>query len=177
MKWLPYAAGLVLALLVGRNVFPRTETITEYVQGPTVTDTVHVPRLEIEQYVVTRERVLSDTVRVPYEVIISDPVTIPCPDLPPQRGITRLEAGHSLDTASVALFDLRGNGVDLTRTQEVQRLWIPPGQYLTYIEATDPLRVDFQPFPKQPESCGFWCRAQWALGGVAVGVIGWELAR
>jgi len=177
MKYVPWIAGLVIALLIGRNVFPRERVVTEYVQGPTVTDTIYVRELQVDTLVRYRDRVLSDTVRIPYEVIISDPVVIACPDLPPQRGITRLEAGHSLDTADVALFDLRHNGTALTRTQEVQRLWVPPGQYLTYLEASDPLRVDFQPFPKQPSGCGFWCRAQWLLGGVAVGVVGWELAR
>lgn len=164
----------ILGGLVARELWPNTETVIR--QGPTVTDTLYVDRLEVDTIIEVREIVTSDTVRIPYTVILSDPQTYDCPNLPRIRGITRVAAGQGFDdTTKVSVVDVWADGRQIAVQQSVEKWWTPGS--ITYLEASDPLRVDFEPWPDAEDTCGFGCKLLWYAVGVGSGMVVWELAR
>ena len=176
MKYLPYVAAAVFAVLVAfvvRQAFPVVVNVPGI---PTiVTDTQYVDRFDIDTIIEYRDRLITDTVTLTHEVIISRPTLVPCPDLPRMRGITRLTAGQGYDdTTMVALVDIWAEGQQIATQSSVEKLYTPGP--LLYIEASDPVRYDFGQWPAQNE-CGFWCKAQWFGLGLAGGVVVWEIAR
>ena len=176
MKYLPYGAAVVFAVLLAfvvRQAFPIVVTVPGV---PIIkTDTFRVEHFNLDTIIVYRDRVITDTVTLTHEVIISDPVMVPCPDLPRIRGITRLTAGQGFDdTTMVALVDVWAQDGQIAIQDQVQKLYTPGP--LLYIEASDPVRYDFGTWPVTKE-CGFWCKAQWFGLGLAGGVVAWEIAR
>lgn len=172
---IPWVAFAVLLALGARAVFPKVVTVPGI--PVIVTDTQYVDRVVIEEVerVIWRDRVTTDTVRLVHEVLISQPVYVPGPELPRTRGITRLSVGESHgDTTTVAYVDMWGDGAETAVQRSVEKLFTPGP--LLYLEASDPVRADFGTF-EQSESCGFGCKMLWAAGGLAAGIVVWELAR
>ena len=172
---IPWLAFAVLLALVVRSAFPKVETVPGV--PIIVTDTVMVDHIIVETITrdMWRDRVTTDTVTLTHEVIISEPVYFPAPELPHIRGITHLSvAERHGDTTLVGVVDLQGAGTQIAVQRSVEKLYTPGP--LLYLEASDPIRYDFGTFT-EPDPCGFGCKMLWAAGGLAAGVIAWELAR
>ena len=172
---IPWLALVLLVAIGTRLLFPVQVTVPGI---PTiVTDTQYVEHVIVEQRIkeLWRERVITDTVNLTTEVVISDPVYFPAPELPRIRGITHLSVAETYgDTTEVAVLDVQAAGSDIAVQRSVEKLYTPGP--LLYLEASDPIRYDFGTFT-EPDPCGFGCRMLWAAGGMAAGVIVWELAR
>jgi hypothetical protein len=175
MKTLP---GVVLALvllfaggLIAKQWFP---TVVEVPGVPIIhTDTIRIEHFNLDTIIEYRDRVITDTVTLTHQVVLSDPVLIPCPDLPRIRGITRLTAGQGFDdTTYVSIVDLEATGREIAVQRSVEKLYTPGP--LLYAE---PGRYDFGTWPQVEPECGFWCQARWLLIGAAGGALAWELAR
>ena len=170
---IPWLALVVLVALVVRVAFPKVVTLPGV---PIITtDTIIVDHFDVDTIIEVRTRTITDTVTLTHSVLISEPVYIAPPDLPRTRGITRLTVGESHgDTTLVSIVDLWGDGTQIGVQESVEKLYTPGP--LLYLEASDPMRYDFGTFT-EPEQCGFGCKMLWAAGGLAPGVIVWELAR
>jgi hypothetical protein len=178
MKRLPAIAALLLAGLLGHSLFPKTNTVTEILRLPSVTDTVVVTATDIDTLVETRFRdrvvfntdtiVLIDTVWVATDTLLT---------LPPRWRLTALDAGQSVSEPSLVSSDLIEFGDVLTRSSRVEQYPVTLGP----VEAirTDELgvHIDWGEFVVPDPGCRFWCKTKIALGGLAGGVLIWELAR
>jgi hypothetical protein len=179
VKHLPWIAAAVLLALLVRAVFPKTVTVTETITLPSNTDTVTVTVtvLDSVEKVVFRDRpvfttdtlVLRDTVRV----TAPDTVTV----MPLTWYLTRLQSGHGLDSPTlVSRVGLKYDG-SLTRSYALDQYPVTLGPVTDIVADSTGVHVNFGTWPDQPKSCGFGCKAQWLLGGLAAGVILWEVAR
>jgi len=179
VKYLPWIAVCVLVALGVRQFFPRTVTVTETIRLPTTTDTLFITDSQIDSVYVERFRdrpvfqtdttVLRDTVYLTRQDTLSA--------LPFSWRLTALDAGHGLDSPTL----VQGEGLAydgaLTRVQTVESYPVTLGPITEIRTDSLGIHVNFGTWPAKPKTCGAWCRISWGLGGLAAGVILWEVAR
>ena len=173
MKYLPWLAVAILAGLIGRALFPVTDTVVEFVHLPGSTDTVTLTVTQLDSIEVVRFRdrpvFQTDTMVLRDTVLITLPDTIQT--LPLRWRLTALQAGHSLDEETLVLGDLLGYDGALTRAQTFESYPVTLGPVTDIRTDSLGIHVRFGTWPEEPKSCQFWCVARWTLGGLAAGVI------
>jgi hypothetical protein len=178
VKYVPWIAALVLGVLLGRALFPDTRTVTEIVRLPSNTDTVTVTVTELDSVEVVRFRdrpVFSTDTLVLRDTVWRAADTVPA--MPLTWHLTRLQAGHSLDTPTYVSGVAYRYGDVLERIETFESYPTTLGPITDIIADSAGIHVNFGSWPTPPKPCAFWCRAQYAIGGLAAGVIVWEVAR
>ena len=178
MKYVPWVALLVLGILAGRALFPRTVTVTELVTIPGSTDTVVVTTTELDSIEVVRFRdrpvVTTDTLVLRDTVFLAGDTL---EALPLQWRLRALAAGHRLDMPTFVSGEALAYDGRLTRLQSVEQYPVTLGPVRQIWTDERGIHVDFGEWPEPPKTCGTWCRLQWGLGGLAAGIVLWEVAR
>lgn len=173
MKTLGVIAIAVLAALLVREVFPKRVQVTEIVRLPsqTVYDTVTETVVDSITRTVFRDRPVFNT----DTIVLRDTVWRSLPDtvsaLPFTWYLTRLKAGHRLDTPSYVVGEGLQYNRALTRTQTFERYPVTLGPVEEVWTDAAGIHVKFGEWPPEPQTCGTWCVAKWTLGAVAAGVI------
>ena len=169
MKLAGWIAVAVLAALLGRQLFPRTETVTEFITLPSQTDTVTVSKLDSIEVVRFRDRVVFE------DRVIIDTVWRTRPDtldtLPLTWYLTRLQVGHRLDTGTYVSGEGLAYDGALTRVQTFEQYPVTFGPVTDIRTDSLGIHVRFGEWPVEDKGCQFGCILQWSLGSLAAGVV------
>ena len=171
MKLAGWIAVAVLAALLGRQLFPRTETVTEFITLPSQTmyDTVTVSKLDSIEVVRFRDRVVFE------DRVIIDTVWRTRPDtlltLTPRWRLTALQGGQGLDKPTYVSGDLLQYDGALTRVQTLDKYPVSFGPITDIRTDSLGIHVRFGEWPVEDKGCQFGCILQWSLGSLAAGVV------